>query len=114
MTGSSDRFVSKDGGPVKLAGGQASKADNGSAAQLAVREVGAEQKVAAEEPTVSEKVKELLVGKPLDLADQRIYHHISLIAFLAWVGLGADGLSSSCYGPSEAFHHLSGHHHLAV
>jgi amino acid transporter len=28
--------------------------------------------------------------------------------------LGADGLSSSCYGPSEAFHHLQGHHHLAI
>ena len=25
------------------------------------------------------------------------------MAFLAWVGLGADGLSSSCYGPAEAF-----------
>ncbi len=25
------------------------------------------------------------------------------MAFLAWVGLGADGLSSSCYGPEEAF-----------
>src|SRR4051812_29915906 len=28
---------------------------------------------------------------------------MSLIAFLAWVGLGADGLSSSAYGPEEAF-----------
>src|SRR6185295_7365900 len=38
----------------------------------------------------------------------------SLVAFLAWVGLGADGLSSSCYGPSEAFHHLGTHRHLAI
>jgi len=29
--------------------------------------------------------------------------HISLVAFLAWIGLGADGLSSSCYGPEETF-----------
>src|SRR5215831_21204520 len=28
---------------------------------------------------------------------------MSLVAFLAWVGLGADGLSSSAYGPEEAF-----------
>ena len=34
--------------------------------------------------------------------------------FLAWVGLGAEGRSSSCYGPSEAFHHLGEHSHLAV
>src|SRR5262245_15939370 len=80
----------------------------------AIREVVDVHEPHDEQPTVSDKVKTLLVGKPLDLADKRIYHHISLVAFLAWVGLGADGLSSSCYGPSEAFHHLSGHHHLAI
>src|SRR5262245_61351911 len=79
-----------------------------------VREVHPKQDFPAEQPTVTEKVKTLLVGKPLDLADHRVYHHISLVAFLAWVGLGADGLSSSCYGPSEAFHHLGGHYHLAI
>ncbi|MGH9748494.1 MAG: APC family permease, partial [Candidatus Polarisedimenticolia bacterium] len=31
---------------------------------------------------------------------------VSLMAFLAWVGLGADGLSSSAYGPAEAFRNL--------
>ena len=114
MTGSSDRFVSQKGGPANPAGGQTATAEDSLAAHQVIREVGAEHEVAADSPTVSEKVKELLVGKPLNLADHRIYHHISLIAFLAWVGLGADGLSSSCYGPSEAFHHLSGHHHLAI
>src|SRR6185503_459720 len=49
-----------------------------------------------------------------DLSDRRVFHHISLIAFLAWVGLGADGLSSSCYGPPEAFHHLGEHAYLAI
>src|SRR5262249_37644537 len=39
---------------------------------------------------------------------------VALIAFLAWVGLGADGLSSSCYGPDEAFRALGGHTHLAL
>ena len=33
---------------------------------------------------------------------------------MAWVGLGADGLSSSAYGPDEAFRALTGHTELAV
>jgi amino acid transporter len=37
-----------------------------------------------------------------------------LVAFLAWVGLGSDGLSSSCYGPEEAFLALGAHQYLAV
>jgi len=39
---------------------------------------------------------------------------MSLVALLAWVGLGADGLSSSCYGPEEAFKALSGHENLSL
>ena len=39
---------------------------------------------------------------------------MSLVAFLAWVGLGADGLSSSAYGPEEAFKALGEHRYLAV
>ena len=105
--------MSKDGDPPNDPG-KTPPTDDPPPAPPVVREVVTEQEVAAEVPTISEKVKTLLVGKPLDLGDRRIYHHISLIAFLAWVGLGADGLSSSCYGPSEAFHHLSGHHHLAI
>ena len=46
--------------------------------------------------------------------DPRVFHHVSLIAFLAWVGLGADGLSSSAYGPEEAFKALGRHMYLAV
>jgi len=56
----------------------------------------------------------LLVGKPRDLSDPGVFRHISLAAFLAWVGLGADGLSSSCYGPAEAFISLGEHRYLAV
>jgi amino acid transporter len=37
-----------------------------------------------------------------------------VVAFLAWVGLGADGLSSSCYGPQEAFQTLGIHTYLAI
>ena len=61
-----------------------------------------------------ERIKRLLVGPPRDLNDSRIFHRISLIAFLAWIGLGADGLSSSCYGPEEAFRTLGEHKYLAI
>jgi amino acid transporter len=59
-------------------------------------------------------LKILLVGKARDPMDPRIFHHVTLVAFLAWVGLGADGLSSSAYGPEEAFKALGQHAYLAV
>jgi amino acid transporter len=46
--------------------------------------------------------------------DPRVFHNVTLVAFLAWVGLGADGLSSSSYGPEEAFKALGSHAYLAV
>ncbi len=83
-----------------------------------VQEVTGEHELPPEPPTMEEKVKILLQGKPLSLEDKTVFKHISLVAFLAWVGLGADGLSSSCYGPSEAFAHLTSefgvHYYLAV
>jgi len=60
------------------------------------------------------KLKAAFIGKPKDLSDQRLFHKLSLIAFFAWVGLGADGLSSSCYGPEEAFRALGGHIYLSL
>src|SRR5580692_1255699 len=60
------------------------------------------------------KLKTALIGKSRDLSDQSLFHKLSLIAFLAWVGLGADGLSSSCYGPEESFKMLGPHHFMAV
>jgi amino acid transporter len=60
------------------------------------------------------RVKHFLFGKPRDLADSRLFHRLSLIPFLAWVGLGADGLSSSAYGPEEAFKALGPHSYLAL
>src|SRR5579885_1295770 len=56
----------------------------------------------------------LLIGPPRDIRDPNVFHRLSLIAFLAWVGLGSDGLSSSCYGPEEAFLALGHHQYLAV
>jgi amino acid transporter len=54
------------------------------------------------------------LGNPKDLNDPNLRHSLSLIAFLAWVGLGVDGLSSSAYGPDEAFRALGPHAYLAV
>ena len=59
------------------------------------------------------RLRRLLFGPPRDIQDPNIFRHISLIAFLAWVGLGADGLSSSSYGPEEAFKALGDAHYLA-
>jgi amino acid transporter len=55
-----------------------------------------------------------LFGKRKSPTERDIFHRISLIAFFAWVGLGADGLSSSCYGPEEAYLALHGHTYLAL
>ncbi|MCI0650636.1 MAG: APC family permease [Planctomycetes bacterium] len=56
----------------------------------------------------------LLFGPEKDPFNPRVFHTVTLVAFLAWVGLGADGLSSSCYGPEEAFLSLGPYSHLAV
>jgi amino acid transporter len=56
----------------------------------------------------------IFIGPPRDVRDPNVLHSMSLIAFLAWVGLGSDGLSSSCYGPEEAFLALGHHQNLAV
>src|SRR5881409_4352484 len=55
-----------------------------------------------------------IVGPARALTDPHLFHKISLAAFLAWVGLGADGLSSSAYGPEAAFKALGQHAYLAV
>src|SRR6185437_13794542 len=68
----------------------------------------------------SESVKDkrtltnVIIGPPRDVRDPQIFENLSLVAFLAWVGLGSDGLSSSCYGPEEAFLALGTHQYLAV
>jgi amino acid transporter len=67
-----------------------------------------------DEPTRFQRLLRIVVGRPRDLSDQSIFHRIALIPFLAWVGLGADGLSSSSYGPEEAFRALGTHTSLAV
>src|SRR5512140_2137293 len=67
-----------------------------------------------QKPSIPKRLKTLILGGKHDIEDTKLFHNLSLIAFFAWVGLGADGLSSSCYGPEEAFLALQGHTHLAV
>src|SRR5689334_13431426 len=61
-----------------------------------------------------QRLKRILIGGPKDFHDPQLFHSLSLAAFLAWVGLGADGLSSSAYGPEEAFKNLGQHQYLAI
>jgi len=60
------------------------------------------------------KLKNIFIGRAKTLQDKSIFHKLSLVAFFAWIGLGADGISSSCYGPEEAFRNLPGHPMLAI
>jgi len=64
--------------------------------------------------TVGDKIKRTLIGKPRNIKDPSIFHKLALIPILAWIGLGADGLSSASYGPEEAFKVLGKHTYLAL
>jgi amino acid transporter len=61
-----------------------------------------------------QRVRRAIFGAPKDVKDPDAFHKVSLIALLAWVGLGADGLSSSAYGPDEGYRALAGHTGLAI
>ena len=66
------------------------------------------------ELSVSGRLKNTFIGKAKAIQDKGIFHKLTLVAFFAWIGLGADGISSSCYGPEEAFRNLQGHPALAI
>jgi amino acid transporter len=62
-----------------------------------------------ESPVVPPKttfLHRVFYGKERNIEDPSLFHSISLIPFLAWVGLGVDGLSSSAYGPDESYRAL--------
>ncbi|MEK6572239.1 MAG: APC family permease, partial [Bacteroidota bacterium] len=65
-------------------------------------------------PSLAQRLKNLIIGGARSPYDKTLFHKLSLIAFFAWVGLGADGLSSSCYGPEEGFLALQGHSYLGI
>jgi len=59
-------------------------------------------------------LKSFILGKGRNFYDPKIFHKLALTAFFAWVGLGVDGLSSSSYGPEEAFLALHQHTYLSI
>lgn len=61
-----------------------------------------------------DSLKRYLIGERKTIDDRSIFHKLTLVAFFAWVGLGADGLSSSCYGPEEAFNALGKYPYLSI
>lgn len=61
-----------------------------------------------------QRIRKIIFGAPKLIKDPQLFHKMSLIPVLAWVGLGADGLSSSSYGPEEAFRALGSHTYLAI
>jgi amino acid transporter len=65
-------------------------------------------------PSIWARLRTLFVGKAKDPLAPEVFHKFSLVAFMAWIGLGANGLSSSVYGPGEAFRALGQHTYLAV
>src|ERR1022692_249865 len=64
--------------------------------------------------TRTRSLKSILFGQSRSLTDGDLFHKVSLIAVFAWVGLGADGLSSSCYGPEQMFRALGNNTHLSL
>lgn len=65
-------------------------------------------------PPLAKRLKTLVIGEARNPFDSKIFHKLSLIALFAWVGLGSDALSSSSYGPEEAFLALGQHTYLAI
>jgi len=61
--------------------------------------------------SVTKFVKNTVIGKERQLTEHGLFHSLSLVTLLAWVGLGADGLSSSCYGPEQAYKALADNLH---
>jgi amino acid transporter len=63
--------------------------------------------------TLLQRVRHAIVGPPRNPFDPAVRERIALAAFLAWIGLGADGLSSANYGPELGYLALGDNAHLA-
>lgn len=70
--------------------------------------------ISAKKTSLLGRLKKIFIGEARNPLDRSVFQHLSLIAFFAWVGLGADGISSSCYGPAEAFINLGQYHYLGL
>jgi amino acid transporter len=69
---------------------------------------------ARERLSTTERFRKVFVGRARDLKDENIFEKVTLVAVLAWIGLGSDGLSSSCYGPEEAYRALGHYHGMTI
>ena len=58
------------------------------------------------------RLRGLIFGRPRDPLDPEMSRRVLLAAMLGWVGLGANGLSSACYGPEKAYVALGVHTEL--
>jgi amino acid transporter len=63
---------------------------------------------------VFQKIRRFVLGGERNPFDKNIFHSMALLPFFAWVGLGADGLSSSSYGPQEAWRILGAYPALGL
>jgi amino acid transporter len=63
---------------------------------------------------IRDGARRTIIGARKNVEDPSIFHKIALIPLLAWIGLGADGVSSSSYGPPEAYVALGEHTYLAI
>ena len=70
--------------------------------------------ISGQHKSLLDRIKRKIIGAPRNVHEPSIFHKLSLIPILAWIGLGADGLSSSSYGPEEAFRALNNHTYLAL
>src|ERR1051325_5912216 len=64
--------------------------------------------------SIVQRLRRVVFGPPKGVCDPYAFHQLSLVALLAWLGLRAAGLSSSAYGPEDAFRQLGDHRGLAV
>jgi amino acid transporter len=60
------------------------------------------------------RLRRMILGPPRNPFDPAIRERIALVAFFAWIGLGADGLSSANYGPELGFLALGNHPGLGI
>ena len=67
-----------------------------------------------EEERILSRIRHAIIGAKRNIADPSLFHKIALIPLLAWIGLGADGLSSSSYGPARSLQALGNHLYLAI
>lgn len=60
------------------------------------------------------RLRSLIFGPPRDPLDPELSRRVLLATMLAWVGFGANGLSSACYGPEKSFVALGTHTELGL